>query len=248
MSTPHQILGIDINSSAAEIKTAYRKLAMKYHPDRNAGNPEFAEKFRVIKEAYDKLSAAPIPKPNFNGNWSNIDFGSIFNTRQPQLYSSVAKLSLVDVIDGCNRTLNLKTPNGVTPVHVQIPPGMSQSEKLTYREILPGITVMITCIIEDSKNWKVVGMNLLCIADISILLLIAGGKITITHPTSEKLIIAIPQQTASGVTMRIGGKGIKSREQHGKRGDMLIQLDGIMPSYIDPAIISCIKATSHNDK
>ena len=52
----YQILGVDKNASAEEIKKAYRKLALKYHPDRNKGNKEAEEKFKQINEAYAVLS------------------------------------------------------------------------------------------------------------------------------------------------------------------------------------------------
>ena len=51
----YQILEIEKNSSADEIKKAYRKLAMKYHPDHNQGNKEAEQKFKEINEAYEIL-------------------------------------------------------------------------------------------------------------------------------------------------------------------------------------------------
>ena len=52
----YEILEINRNSEDDEIKKAYRKLAMKHHPDRNPNNPKSEERFKEIKEAYEILS------------------------------------------------------------------------------------------------------------------------------------------------------------------------------------------------
>ena len=52
----YEVLGIEKGASEAEIKSAFRKMAMKYHPDRNPGDKEAEEKFKEVNEAYSVLS------------------------------------------------------------------------------------------------------------------------------------------------------------------------------------------------
>jgi molecular chaperone DnaJ len=52
----YEVLGLAKNASEDDIKKAYRKLAMKYHPDRNPDSKESEEKFKEVKEAYEILS------------------------------------------------------------------------------------------------------------------------------------------------------------------------------------------------
>lgn len=52
----YEVLGVNKDASEEEIKKAYRKLAMKYHPDRNPDNPKAEDQFKEAKEAYEMLS------------------------------------------------------------------------------------------------------------------------------------------------------------------------------------------------
>lgn len=54
----HQILGVAPDASAAEIKRAYKRLAMRWHPDRNA-DPQAHVQFRLVREAFERLSRNP---------------------------------------------------------------------------------------------------------------------------------------------------------------------------------------------
>ena len=93
------ILGIEKNANKDEIKKAYRKLAMKYHPDRNSGDKESEKKFKEVNEAYSTLSddgkrqqydmygsAGWAAGWNPFGGWfgwagaQNVDFGDIFES------------------------------------------------------------------------------------------------------------------------------------------------------------------------
>ena len=61
MTDPYKVLGLTQSATVDEIKTAYRKLAMKYHPDRNDGKDE---KFKEVGEAYEKIKDGP---PKYKG-------------------------------------------------------------------------------------------------------------------------------------------------------------------------------------
>src|SRR5439155_19742274 len=52
----YEVLGVKRDASDAEIKSAYRKLARKYHPDRNPGDKQAEENFKEVQAAYDVLS------------------------------------------------------------------------------------------------------------------------------------------------------------------------------------------------
>src|SRR5438477_396087 len=58
MADYYGVLGVDRGASDDDIKKAYRKLAMTYHPDRNNGSKDAEEKFKEITEAYDVLRDA----------------------------------------------------------------------------------------------------------------------------------------------------------------------------------------------
>lgn len=74
----YKILGVEKSATQDEIKKAYRKLAMKHHPDRNAGNKSAEEKFKEITEANEVLSDPDKRKKydNLGSNWNQyVDTG-----------------------------------------------------------------------------------------------------------------------------------------------------------------------------
>lgn len=70
----YKTLGVEKDASAEDIKKAYRKLAKEFHPDRNKGNEEAAQKFKEINEAYQVLSDDQ--KRQQYDTFGNADFGA----------------------------------------------------------------------------------------------------------------------------------------------------------------------------
>ena len=130
----YEILGVSRDSSASELKKAFKKKAMKYHPDRNPDNPDAAQKFKEAAEAYDILSD-PQKKsaydqfghsgvegmgggPNFNDVNINDIFGDIFGdvfgtrsqSRRQRRGSDLQynlELSLKDAVPGTQKKIKI---------------------------------------------------------------------------------------------------------------------------------------------
>ena len=87
----YEVLGVIKTSSAEEIKKAYRKLALKYHPDRNKDDKAAEAKFKEASEAYhvlsdkgrrtnyDQFGHAAFEGAGARGGFSNFDFSNIFS-------------------------------------------------------------------------------------------------------------------------------------------------------------------------
>lgn len=135
MKDPYKVLEIPRSASKDEIKKAFKKLAFKFHPDQNQGNPEAEEKFKEINEAYQMLTDDTPKRPSngFNGQWQSTGTGGfdpfmnldeLFRaagmagarrSRTPnKVHHLSAKLSFKEACLGADRTFKVKTTNKCT--------------------------------------------------------------------------------------------------------------------------------------
>tara|TARA_Y100000994_G_scaffold249249_1_gene259922 strand:- start:6993 stop:8027 length:1035 start_codon:yes stop_codon:yes gene_type:complete len=129
----YDILGVDKSTSQSEIKRAYRKIAMKYHPDKNPDNKEAEAKFKEAAEAYSILSDENKKAQydqfghnqfhNMGGSGSNMDFEDIFSS-----FGDIFGGGFGDIFGG-GRSTRQRQQTG----------NLRISLALTYQEIYSGV-------------------------------------------------------------------------------------------------------------
>lgn len=107
----HAVLEVSKNASKDEIEKAYRKLAVKYHPDRNPDDKDAVEKFKAVSEAYEILSGRkeqPQPRRQHHDIWDI--FNQSFNVRPvkalPKLLIEL-QISFMEALKGCQKTATI---------------------------------------------------------------------------------------------------------------------------------------------
>ena len=124
----YKTLGIPSSASLAEIKKAYKVLALKFHPDRNNGDPKSEAKFREVAEAYSALSdstkrketrgptegyEAPFRRYNHKGEYSNSSFRSFWETIKaaPKVVNTSINIGFKESIDGAEKKIKYSFEN-----------------------------------------------------------------------------------------------------------------------------------------
>jgi molecular chaperone DnaJ len=86
---PYQVLGVSPDASDEEIKQAYRRLAKKYHPDRNPGDEEAARQMQRVNAAYEQIKNPEKARPN-QGGYGYNPYGGYQQTEQGDAYQRAA--------------------------------------------------------------------------------------------------------------------------------------------------------------
>lgn len=253
----YQILGVDKTSSQDDIKRAYRKLAMKHHPDRGGDDVEF----KKINEAYAVLSDSekksqydnpPYHDDSIRFNWGrSADPGEPFNFddilkraygftgrsggKNPDAITDVF-ISLEQVFTGTDILVDV----GYAREVIYINPGIRNGTKLRiknkgpsrYKDSAPG-DLIVRVNIEVPDNMAIDNNNLFVKIDVNALEAIVGSAVNFDHPCGKELKISIPKGTQQGTRLRLKGLGIPDANTR-TAGDFFVIINIFIPDVTNP--------------
>lgn len=256
MTNPYDILGVDNSSSDADIKTAYRRMAKKHHPDAGGDEKHFAE----ISNAYDQIKNAD---SRFNWeqsqtNPSNFqhannpfrqnfgDFNDIFNQMFGQHGGNAARgfsrdvdityhAEMEDVFNCATKQINVTMPNGMSkPVSINIPRGIQHGSRVKYDGMSPAggdlyVRFMIKKHISrtiDNNN------NIIQKQTIDLKTAAFGGELLIVTLDNRHIKVNIQAGTQSGTKLRIPESGLPRRNL--PNADLIVEIKVIIPKLDIP--------------
>lgn len=249
MKDYYRILGVERTASAADIKQAYRKLAMQHHPDRGGD----AAKFQEIQAAYESLTN-PARQPEFNTHTHSrahaFDFDSIFEMfgadLRAQQRPSVPRISIwisfEDAFAGANKNINLQLNSAFNNIEIEVPAGVNDGDNIRYRGLAPnGADLIVQFRVKPHPVWRRVDNDLSCTTMIDIWKLIIGTEILVADPAGNQYNVVVPPDTQPGSVMRLRGKGMPRPQSIDPRadshpGDLLIELQARIPTPVDPEL------------
>ena len=106
----YEVLGVDRGADDSTIKSAYRKLAKKYHPDLNAGDNRYEERLKDINEAYKNLSDANTRRKYDRMWYSRIGRKKKKDTKQQEAKKTATRSEILNVLFGLDHNNDEKEP------------------------------------------------------------------------------------------------------------------------------------------
>lgn len=212
MRDPYEVLGVARNASAKEIKSAYRKLAKKYHPDQNPDDPKAKERFAAANQAYEVVGDEKAR--------AAFDRGEIDAEGKPR-FQGFEGAAGGDPFAGFRRQ--------------QQDPGASHFEFRSGRpggDPFDGNSDIFSQIFGDAfakqrqgggRQQAPAGADVSVTLDITVEEAATAPKVTAVFPGGRKIAVKLPAYVEDGQTIRLKGQGEPS-PFGGKAGDALVKI------------------------
>ena len=260
----YQILGVNENASQDDIKKAYKKLAMKNHPDRGGDTKRFQE----ISQAYDTLSD-PQKRQNYDaqrhgfnpfaqqqgGGWTDIGnmfgfhfgpgFANFTNSRSHRNKDLTIRvgISLKQSFTGTQIEARFNTLTGKQQTTViDIPPGVQTGQTIRYPDLgddsiphMPRGNLNVQIIVEPDPQFERRGNDLRTRCKISALEAMVGCVKTVEYIDGTSAPLTIRPGMTHGVEFASRGKGFRDLNS-GHVGSFVIEIVIDVPAITDPAI------------
>lgn len=254
----YSILGVAKTASQDEIKRAFRKLAMQYHPDKGGDET----KFKQINEAYSVLGDAAkraeydTPPQQFqfrSGNFRDEAFadmmGQMFGgrTRRNQDITIAARIDLLDSLVGKKLIASYRLRSGrEETVNIDIPPGARHGDTIRFTGLgddsFPGQrgNLFVKIQILAHPTWRREDDDLYSKQYVNALDLILGCSIIVNTVDDRQLELKIPKGTRNGTVFGISDYGAPNVNT-GRRGKIFLTVEAEIPKIDSEEVLNKIR-------